>query len=156
MSVQDYIEVEQTLFSDDAHEGDDIDYFEKEVSEVVIPDPEEASKKFIEKFGSEGVVEEYENIDEDEENAYESFSPIKTDLSSSSGPIVIGNIVKEKAETDNMFNTRQILYERIMKIGAYSVEECDVYSRVITNKLWYNLSYSAKTEKVVKSILESI
>ena len=154
MSIEDYIKVEESLFADTEEEMDR-EYYENEVSEVDIPNPEEASKKFIEKYGEEGVVEDYEEIEDDEEKAYESFSPVKmNNKKNMEGPIVIDNIVKENAETDDMFNTRKILYDRILSLGVYSVEECDVYSRVITNKLWYSVSYNDKVEKVVKRIFK--
>lgn len=156
MSVQDYIEVENSLFTDTG-EGIDRDYYEQEVSEATIPDPEEASKKFIEKYGDEGVKDEYENIDDDEEKAYELFSPIKMESNNNfKGPLVVNNIIKENAETDSMFETRKVIYNRIIMLGIYSTEECDIYSRIITNKLWYNIIYSDKVEKNYKKIISLI
>ena len=64
MSIEDYIKVEESLFADTEEEMDR-EYYENEVSEVDIPNPEEASKKFIEKYGEEGVVEDYEEIEDD-------------------------------------------------------------------------------------------
>ncbi len=156
MSVEDYTKVEESLFADTG-EGDNRDYYEGEVSEVVIPDPEEASKKFIEKFGEEGVLEEYEEIDDDEEKAMESFSPVEMSNTNENGEtIVISNIIKETAETDDMFNTRKIIYQRIIKLGVFPLEETDVYSRIITNKLWYGVEYSEKVENKVRKIYEMI
>ena len=152
MSVEDYSQVEESLFAE-VGEGENRDYYETEISEVNIPDPEEASRKFIEKFGDEGVKEDYDNIDDDEENALESFSPVKMNvLEKQEGPFVISNIIKENAESEDMFNTRKILNERILRLGVFSIEEADIYSRVITNKLWYGVSYNDKVEKNVSRI----
>lgn len=156
MSEKDFSQVEESLFTDTG-EGDNRDYYEEDISEVNIPDPEEASKNFIEKYGDEGVKEDYENLDEDEENALEEFSPVKMNiLSNQEGPIIISNIIKENSETEDMFNTRKILNERILKLGIFSIEDADIYSRVITNKLWYRVTYNDKIEKNVSRIYDLI
>jgi hypothetical protein len=155
MSEEDYSKVEESLFAE-IGEGENRDYYEGEVSEVNIPDPEEASKKFIEKYGDEGVKEDYENLDDDEENAHESFSSIKMDILDNSNPTFISNIIKENAESEDMFNTRRILNERIVKLNILSLEEADVYSRAITNKLWYRVKYNEKVENKISKILESL
>jgi hypothetical protein len=53
-----------------------------------------------------------------------------------------------------MFNTRVILNEKIQKIPGISIEKAEVYSRVITNKLWYNLEYNKEVENYVDEILK--
>jgi hypothetical protein len=157
MSKQDFIEVEEKLFTDNEAE---VDYFEKEVGEVEIPDPETASEEFAKNNPEyvEAVKEDlYGDLDDDEEKANESFSPIKMIIQKKmEGPIKINNIIKDYAETDDVFYTRNSLYNLILKETDLPIEQVDIYSRIITNQLWYNVKYSTEVEANARKIMDSI
>lgn len=149
MSKQDYIEVEENLFADTGEE-ENRDYYEEEANDYTLPDPEEASKNY-----NSAEYENYENIDDEDEEVYESFSPLEFIIKKKyDGPILNNDTIKDIAETNDMFNTRIILNEKIQKIPGISIEKAEVYSRVITNRLWYNLSYNQEVENYVDEILK--
>lgn len=148
MSEQDYIDVEESLFADTGEE-ENRDYYQEEANNYTLPDPKEASKNY--------EKDEYENIDEDEENAYDSFSRERLDVQyKNEPPIVFHNTIIENAETENMFKTRKALLNKISKIKTLSYENADLYSRIINNKLWYNMSYNKEVENTIIEIIESI
>jgi len=151
MSVRDFEEVIDSLYADTG-EAENRDYFEQEVGEVEIPDPEEASKEYLEKHPEDR--ETYEDLDDDDEKAFESFSPIKMNVQYKEEPIFISNIIKDSAESEDVFQTRKILYEKIKKIPELGAEQSEIYSRIITNKLWFNMKYNNEVENTVKRILE--
>jgi hypothetical protein len=145
MSQKDYIEIENKLFADTGEE-ENRDYYEEEANDYSLPDPTNASKDYV-PIGKKDI----EDVDED---AYESFSPISINIQYKFDKIDSSTVVKDTAETTDMYNTRVILNEKIQKIPGFSIEKAEVYSRVITNKLWYNLKYNDEVENVYKEILK--
>jgi hypothetical protein len=148
MSEQDYIEVEDSLFASTGEE-ENRDYYQEEANNYTLPDPKEASKEY--------EKEEYENIEEDEENAYDSFSRERVNIQyKNEPPIVPKNNVMENAETENVYKTRMALFDRIVKIKSLSYENAELYSRIITNKLWYNMEYNKEIENTIIEIFDNI
>ena len=146
MSKQDYIDIENTLFADTGEE-ENRDYYEEEANDYTLPNPTTASENYI-SIGKE-------DIEDADENAYESFSPISINIQRKFYTTDMSSIaIKDTAETTDMYNTRVLLYEKIQKIPGFSIEKAEVYSRVVANKLWYNLIYNDEVENVYKEILK--
>jgi hypothetical protein len=146
MSQQDYIDIENNLFADTGEE-ENRDYYEEEANDYTLPDPATASKNYV-SIGKE-------DVEDADENAYESFSPISINIQRKFDTTDMSSIaIKDTAETTDMYNTRVLLYEKIQKIPGFSIEKAEVYSRVVANKLWYNLIYNDEVENVYKEILK--
>ena len=146
MSEQDYIDIENNLFADTGEE-ENRDYYEEEANDYTLPNPAAASKNYV-SIGKE-------DIEDADENAYESFSPISINIQRKFDTTDMSSIaIKDTAETTDMYNTRVLLYEKIQKIPGFSIEKAEVYSRVITNKLWYKLKYNDEVESVYDEILK--
>jgi hypothetical protein len=156
MSIEDFADIEESLFAE-TYDNPDRDYFEIEASEVEIPDPEKASKEYIknhpELFEPEQQQREDE-LDYEEENAYEAFTPINLEIQKKFEVIENKNIVKATAESNDMFKTRKLLYDRIKSSSNLSLEQCDMYSRCLINKLWLGDKYKYNEE--IENILENI
>jgi hypothetical protein len=146
MSKQDYIDIENNLFADTGEE-ENRDYYEEEANDYTLPNPTTASENYA-PIGKE-------DIEDADENAYESFSPISINIQRKFDTTDMSSIaIKDTAETTDMYNTRVLLYEKIQKIPGFSIEKAEVYSRVVANKLWYNLKYNDEVENVYEEILK--
>lgn len=146
MSEQDYIDIENNLFAETGEE-ENRDYYEEEANDYSLPDPATAAKNY--------VPPGKEDVEDADEEAFESFSPISIEIQRKFDTPDINIIsVKDVAETTDMYNTRIILNEKIQKIPGMSVEKAEVYSRVIANQLWYNLKYNQEVENEVQEILK--
>jgi hypothetical protein len=151
MSANDFAEVVEGLFAK-TYDDPDRDYYEEYASEAVIPDPDEASKEYI-KLHPE-AEEIFEPEDDDDEDAYESFSPEKIEIQKKyETPIKDKNIIKKTAETDDMFKTRSLIFNKIKKETDLSLEQCDMYSRCLINYLWFGITYNKDIQKSIEKIL---
>jgi hypothetical protein len=66
---------------------------------------------------------------------------------------------KEDSETSAMFNSRKKIREglqRLVKEGVIVSQEIDMTSRIINNKIWYNVVYDTATEEYIAFILKQI
>ena len=142
MSEEDYINVENELFAETG-DNENRDYYEEEANEYTIPDPKEA------------IAEPELDIDDDEENTMEMFSP-KRITKSESKVLVYTNIFKESAESEDLFKTRVYLASEIIKKKIMLTEQAELYARIIANKLWYNMHYTNEIEKNVEEILQAL
>jgi hypothetical protein len=70
------------------------------------------------------------------------------------------NSLKEDSETSSMFRTRvdiaRKLFENKKNTGLIDPIEIDMVSRMINNKIWYNVKYDEVTEEYLKSLINSI
>lgn len=154
MSVEDFSNIEENLFPE-TYDGVDVDYYEKEVGEVEIPDPVEASKQYM-KLHPE-LEEEYDSIDEYEENAYD--SPTKDGIEIQKKfekSIKTNNLIKSSPETEEMVKYRMIIYRKIKTNTNLSFEQCDMYSRCLFNRIWFGITYNKDVEKTLNEILENV
>ena len=64
---------------------------------------------------------------------------------------------KEDSETSSMFRTRvdiaRKLFESKKNTGLIDPIEIDMVSRMINNKIWYNVKYDEATEEYIKTLL---
>jgi hypothetical protein len=67
---------------------------------------------------------------------------------------------KEDSETSYMFECRRNIVERLKKLrtesGALTMQDIEVISRMINNKIWYNVEYDKESEDYIKYILSLI
>jgi hypothetical protein len=67
---------------------------------------------------------------------------------------------KEYSETQYMFECRQKIYARLKTLrledGVLTTPEIEVISRMINNKIWYNVSYDKDSESFIAYILSLI
>jgi len=67
---------------------------------------------------------------------------------------------KEYSETQYMYECRQKIYARLKTLrledGVLTTPEIEVISRMINNKLWYNVSYDKDSESFIAYILSLI
>jgi hypothetical protein len=150
MSEEDYINAENELFAETG-DNENIDYYEEEVNDYSLPDPKEASKSY--------TAESDVDIDDDEENTMEIFSAkklTKSKESESQKILVYTNIFKESAESEDIYKTRVYLANEILKKKILLTEQAELYARIITNKLWYNMTYNKEIEKNVEEILQAL
>jgi hypothetical protein len=70
------------------------------------------------------------------------------------------NSLKEDSETSSMFRTRvdiaRKLFENKKNTGLIDPIEIDMVSRMINNKIWYNVKYDEVTEEYLKSLLSVV
>ncbi len=68
--------------------------------------------------------------------------------------------LKEDSETSSMFRTRvdiaRKLFENKKNTGLIDPIEIDMVSRMINNKIWYNVKYDEVTEEYLKSLLSVV
>jgi len=67
---------------------------------------------------------------------------------------------KEDSETSYMFECRRNIVERLKKLrietNALTMQDIEVISRMINNKIWYNVEYDKESESYIKYILSLI
>lgn len=67
---------------------------------------------------------------------------------------------KEFSETQYMFECRQKIVERLktlrLESGVLTLPEIEVMSRMINNKLWFNVSYDKDSESFITYVLSLI
>lgn len=67
---------------------------------------------------------------------------------------------KEFSETQYMFECRQKIVERLktlrLESGTLTLPEIEVMSRMINNKLWFNVTYDKDSESFISYILSLI
>jgi hypothetical protein len=67
---------------------------------------------------------------------------------------------KEDSETSYMFECRRYIVERLKKLrlesGTLTLQEIEVISRIINNKIWYNVEYDKDSESYIKYIISLI
>ncbi len=67
---------------------------------------------------------------------------------------------KEDSETSYMFECRQHIVERLKELrlesGSLTLQDIEVISRMINNKIWYNVEYDKDSESYIKYILSLI
>jgi hypothetical protein len=156
MSVEDFTNIEENLFGE-TYDNVDVDYYEKEIGEVDIPDPVEASNQYM-KLHPE-LEEDYESIDEDEENAYDSATKDGIEIQRKfEKPIHSSNsnTIKTTPETEEMKRYRKIIYTKIKSGTNLSIEQCDMYSRCLFNNIWFGIKYNKDVEKILNEILEKV
>ena len=155
MSKQDYIEAENSLFPETG-EDENINYYEIDAQDYVYPSQR---INFIEKDEEESDIED---LEDDEELAMENLSPVRIIVQKKLQPYnPPKNIIKEFSETDDIYNFRvkvnQVLRKAVSKdkdLNFISGQEIDMYSRIITNRLWYGMHYTYDVEKITNLLLE--
>jgi len=64
---------------------------------------------------------------------------------------------KEDSETSYMFECRSLIVKRLkelrLELGALTMQDIEVISRMINNKIWYNVEYDKDSESFIKYIL---
>ena len=67
---------------------------------------------------------------------------------------------KEFSETQYMFECRQKIVERLktlrLESGVLTISEIEVISRIINNKIWFNVEYDKDSESFISYILSLI
>lgn len=67
---------------------------------------------------------------------------------------------KEYSETQYMFECRQKIYARLKSLrledGVLTTADVEVISRIINNKIWYNVTYDKDSESLIEYILSLI
>lgn len=147
MSKRDYQHAKSMVFTHDGDEEQTRDYYNFDLSSYQIPE------------GTD--TEEYpspEDLEDDEERAYEILSPPnmkvqnKLRIIESKAPIYHGI-----AETEEMYQTRKTILKNLRQIKQnIPFESLDMVSFIINNKLWYNSKYDSTTEAFIEKIINLI
>lgn len=147
MSKRDYERAKSMVFTHDGDEEQTRNYYNFDLSTYQIP---------------EGTTkEEYpspEDLEDDEERAYEMFSPSNIKIQNKL------RIIESKtptyqgvAETEEMYQTRKTILKNLQRIKkSIPFESLNMVSFIINNKLWYNSKYDSTTEAFIEKIINSM
>ncbi len=147
MSSQDYYEAEKELFFG-SDPDENREYYEEELNDISFKKIREENAKETSKESSP------EDLEDDEEIAEEILSKNLKKIKVIKQLPIQNLSLKENAETPDMYETRKSIADMLQKNGSLSLEDIEMYSRMINNRFWYNMKYPEHIEKIIDSLLE--
>ena len=156
MSRQDYLIAENEVFPETG-EDENLDYYEREALNYTYPSDR------IDFNETESVSSYDSDLEDDEDIATESMTPVKLTIQKKLTPFVgYKDIMKESSETQDVYTSRTKIYDQIFKtvernsLSFITLEEIDMFSRVINNQIWYDMHYFKDVEEKANLLLGSI
>lgn len=106
----------------------------------------------------EEVIEPPEDLEDEEEMAYEMLSPSKIEVQRKVKTMEgIKVSYQGVAETKSMYDTRIKILNNLYRIKtSIPFESLEMVSFIINNKLWYNCKYDTTTESFIERILSQL
>lgn len=156
MSKQDYLIAENEVFPETG-EDENLNYYEGEALNYTYPSDR------IDFTETESVSSYDSDLEDDEDVATESMTPVKLTIQKKLTPFVgYKDIMKETSETQDVYNSRTKIYDLIFKmvkrnsLNFITLEEIDMFSRIINNQIWYDMHYFKDVEEKANLLWETI
>ncbi len=147
MSNEDYEKIAHDLFVHDGEEEQTREYLNFITSSYQIPTGTEEKEEV-----------KIEDLEDDEEEAYEMLSPAKIEVQRKVNKMEgITVSYQGVAETKDMYKTRTTILKKLYADKtAIPFESLEMVSFIINNKLWYNCKYDSTTEMFIERILSNL